>query len=213
MPSVFPRWTNKIPLVLMVATPVLGGVVCLAIWYYFSPSFTDVGYSPKQPVPFSHKLHAGELALDCRYCHSSVEEAAMAAIPPTSVCMNCHKQVKKDSRHLAKVRESHDTGIPLEWTRVHMLPDYAYFDHSVHVAAAVGCVECHGRVDTMEVVRQSKPLSMGWCLDCHRDPQPRLRPPSELTNMTWADETYDPSADLARRRAVKPPTHCSGCHR
>ena len=115
------------------------------IWYYGSPRFTDVGYRPIQPVPYSHKLHAGELGLDCRYCHASVEVSAVANIPPTQACMNCHKLVKRDSELLAPIRESDSTGRPMRWVRVHKLPDYAYFTHRAHVAAGIGCVTCHGR--------------------------------------------------------------------
>ena len=186
-----------------------------AISYWFSPSFTDVGYQPLQPVPFSHALHAGELDMDCRYCHSSVEKGASAAVPPTQTCMNCHSWIKTDSEVLAPVRDSWESGNPVPWTRVHMLPDYAYFDHSIHVAVGVGCKSCHGRIDQMEVVYQHEPLSMGWCLDCHRNPEPHLRPLDEVTNMEYDPETagYDPKSDPERTRALNPPLHCSGCHR
>jgi len=191
---------------------VLVGVIS-AIGYWWSPSFTDAGYQPEQPVPFSHKLHAGDLGLDCRYCHSTVEQAALAAIPPTQTCMNCHGFVAKDSKALAPVRASWADGTPLAWTRVHMLPDYAYFDHSAHVGAGVGCATCHGRIDQMEEVRQHASLSMTWCLDCHRNPGPNLRPKDEVTNMDFDPDTYDPTTDAARTRPVSPPLHCSGCHR
>ena len=192
----------------------LVGVVA-AISYWFSPSYTDVGYQPLQPVPVSHALHAGELGLDCRYCHSSVEKGASAAVPPTQTCMNCHGWVKTDSEQLQPVRDSWESGNPVPWTRVHMLPDYAYFDHSIHVAAGVGCKSCHGRIDQMEVVYQAEPLSMGWCLDCHRNHEPHLRPLDEVTNMEYDPATagYDPAADPERTRELNPPVHCSGCHR
>ena len=129
--------------------------------------------------------------------------------------MNCHEQVKTESLRLRKVRESYKTGEPIEWVRVHQLPDYAYFNHSPHVAAGVGCATCHGRVDKMEVVEMDQPLSMGWCLDCHRNPEPNLRPLDQVTNMNWdpTQEAYDPKRDPARKRQVNPPLHCSGCHR
>jgi hypothetical protein len=153
--------------------------------------------------------------MDCRYCHNTVEGAAHAAVPPTATCMNCHHLVLQDSLKLAPVRASHASGRPVEWLKVHMLPDYAYFDHSVHVAAGVGCTSCHGRIDQMKVVHQAQPLSMSWCLECHRDPRPSLRPVREVTNMKWnaAEAGYDPAADPARRRMPVPPVHCSGCHR
>lgn len=218
MAVIFPPSWNRLPQVVGAAAPVVLGVVVLGIGYYFSPEFTDVGYQPEQPVEFSHKLHAGELGLDCRYCHSTVEEAAHAAIPATGTCMNCHAQVKADSPKLELVRSSFAEGKPIEWVRVHMLPDYAFFDHSVHLAAGVGCASCHGRVDTMDVVRQEEPLSMAWCLDCHRDPEPHLRPRDKdvVTDMGWTkahgQPTCDPSTD-PRGCEVVAPEHCSGCHR
>lgn len=215
MAAIFPRWTNKLPAAIGVGAPLaLVGVVG-AVWYWFSPLYTDVGYRPQQPVAFSHALHAGDLGMDCRYCHSTVEGAAKAAIPPTATCMNCHTQIRTDSPRLEPVRRSAETGESLEWVRVHQLPDYAYFDHSVHLAAGVGCTSCHGRVDRMKVVSLEEPLSMSWCLDCHRDPEPHLRPRDQVTNMDWDPATadYDPAEDPNRTRPVNPPEHCSGCHR
>ncbi len=215
MAQLFPRWTNRVPLALAALPPVVGVVAIFVIWYWFSPKFTDVGYQPEQPVSFSHQLHAGEMGMDCRYCHNTVEEGAHAAVPPTATCMNCHATVLPESERLAPVRASAETGEPVEWVRVHMLPDYAYFDHSAHLAAGVGCSSCHGRIDHMEVVHQDQPLSMSWCLDCHRDPEPNLRPRSEITNMAWDTETadYNPHTDPTRERDVNPPLHCGGCHR
>jgi hypothetical protein len=212
----FPRWTNRIPLYLGAAIPVVAGGVTFGVWYWFSPKFTDVGYQPRQPVEYSHFLHAGTLGMDCRFCHNTAELAAHAAIPPSQTCMTCHeKLVLPESPKLFAVRQSAKTGEPIPWVRVHMLPDYAYFDHSVHLAAGVGCVTCHGRVDRMKVVYQEEPLSMSWCLTCHRNPGSNLRPRSEITNMKWDAKTagYRPEADPSRKRAVNPPTYCSGCHR
>lgn len=211
MAAIFPRWMNVIPTAAAVGALVLVPSLVGGTWYWLSPWYTDVGYQPRQPVDNSHLVHAGDLQLDCRYCHNTVETGAAAAIPPTSTCMNCHKVVLPESDEVIPLRESLDTGSPIEWTRVHMLPDYAYFDHSVHFAAGVGCVECHGRVDRMEVVTQQMPLSMGWCLDCHRDPGPKLRPREQVVNMAWG-EPHDPGTDRTRTRVVEPPTHCSGCH-
>lgn len=214
MAQIFPR---NIDNVLRLSAVLLGPLVLTGavsgVWYYFSPSFTDVGYQPEQPVPFSHRMHAGELGLDCRYCHSTIEQSAHAAIPPTDTCMNCHKVVAADRPSTEPIRNSHATGEPIPWVRVHMLPDYTYFDHSVHLAAGVGCVSCHGRVDQMEVVAQEEPLSMGWCLDCHRNPEPHLRPRDEVTNMAFDVDGYDPTSDPSRTRPLTPPEHCSGCHR
>ncbi|MCA9690784.1 MAG: cytochrome c3 family protein [Myxococcales bacterium] len=225
MPAIFPRWTNKIPLAIAVLGPVFGVGVIFGIWYWWSPAYTDAGYRPEQPIHFSHKLHAGDMGLDCRYCHNTVERAAHAAIPPTATCMNCHSQVKKDSPKLKLLRDSWDSlttpEIPeksIPWIRVHQLPDYAFFDHRPHLAAGVGCSTCHGRIDQMVVVELNSPLSMGWCLDCHRDPEPNLRPLDRITDMGWFDrdeaKTYDYKQDPKRKRkAVEPPEHCSGCHR
>ncbi len=208
--QIFPRQLNYLALVGgLVATAALSGAV-FVFWYYFSPKNLQVGYAPKQPVAYSHRLHAGELGLDCRYCHSSVEASQEAAIPPTQTCMGCHAVVKADSALLAPVRESWASGKPIPWVRVHKLPEHAYFDHSVHLAAGVGCASCHGRIDQMEVVRIEAPLSMSWCLDCHRNPAPHLRPKEEITNMAWKPKAHATSNQMA---AVTPPEHCSGCHR
>ncbi len=212
---VFPRWANKTVhlagAVLGIAPLYLIGLV----WYGASPKTTNVGYAPEQPVPYSHALHAGELGIDCRYCHTSVEKAAFAAIPPTETCMNCHARIRTKSPKLEPVRESWDTGKSVEWVKVHDLPDYAYFNHSAHVTRGIGCVSCHGRVDQMDVVYQHEMLSMGWCLDCHRAPENHLRPPEEVTNMQWKPEG-DQAAygkKLAEQKNINPPTDCSTCHR
>lgn len=226
---IFPPWTNVLPAISLVA--VVGGLVgaIAGVWYYFSPRNTDVGYQPTQPVPYSHKLHAGDLGIDCRYCHVGVERSPVASVPPTQVCMNCHTQVKKDSPLLNAVRKSWAEGTPVPWKRVHKLGDYVYFDHSRHVTRGVGCVECHGRVDEMIVVKQVEPLSMGWCLECHRDPGPRLRDPQKdrVTDMAWlppgakvedSDETIaakraEFGKTIVERERIAPPTECSRCHR
>jgi len=186
-----------------------------SVWYFFSPDYTDVGYRPIQPVPYSHEVHAGDLDVDCRYCHTSVESQAHANVPPTRSCMNCHNMVTTDSDSLSLVRSSFITGDPIEWIRVHNLPDYAYFDHSAHLSAGVGCVSCHGDVTKMEIVMLSEPLSMGWCLDCHRNPDPHLRPVSEITNMDWQrPANHTQWLDKWKKsKNLNPPIFCSGCHR
>lgn len=206
--QIFPRSLNRLPAIVAIGIALAGGLVTALVWYYFTPKHTHVGYAPRQPVPYSHWLHAGQMGMDCRYCHSQIERAAHAQIPPTQTCMNCHSLVRTDSARLAPVRASWESGNPVEWVRVHKLPDHAYFDHSVHLSAGVGCVTCHGRVDQMEVVRQSQPLSMSWCLDCHRNPSPNIRPVDQITNM-------DPnlSGTAQPPRPLAPPQHCSGCHR
>jgi hypothetical protein len=191
-------------------------LICL-IWYGASPKTTDVGYEPKQPVPYSHALHAGELGIDCRYCHNTVERAAHAAIPPTETCMNCHARVRTKSTKLEPIRTSFQTGAAVEWKKVHDLPDYVYFNHSAHVTRGVGCVTCHGRIDQMPEVYQFAPLSMGWCLDCHREPYKNLRPPEEVTNMAWTqpngEDPVEYGKKLAEKNNLHPPTDCSTCHR
>jgi hypothetical protein len=209
--QIFPRSLNYLPLVAAVGVALLGGGVTFGIWYYFSPKNTQIGYAPEQPIPYSHRLHAGELGIDCRYCHANIERSQEAMIPPTQACMGCHAIVKKDSPKLAALRGSWAGGGPVEWVRVHRLADYVYFDHSVHLARGVGCVSCHGRIDQMDVVRQDKPLNMGWCLDCHRDPNKNLRPKDQITNMTWTP-TADEAAEFAQA-TVKGPENCTGCHR
>ncbi len=215
MAQIFPRSANKLPVVFGVGALLVPAGAIVFVWYFFSPRFLEVGYRPVQPVPYSHRLHAGELQLDCRYCHASVETSPVANVPPTQTCMNCHKTVARTSDALSPVRASAASGRPLRWVRVHKLPDYAYFDHRAHVRAGVGCVSCHGQIEQMEVVQQVEPLSMSWCLDCHRDPRPSLRPRSEVTNMAWkpARDRAARERQLAQLPAVNPPIHCSGCHR
>jgi hypothetical protein len=213
-PLIFPRWLDSLrPVVGLVAFGVVPVYLVLLIWYGASPETTDVGYEPVQPVPYSHALHAGELGIDCRYCHNTVEVSAHASIPATSTCMNCHTAIHVDSEKLDPIRESYESGLPVHWVRVHDLPDYAYFNHSAHVQRGVGCVSCHGRVDTMEVVRQEKPLSMGWCLDCHRNPAPHLRPLDKITDMTWQPASDDEHRQIQEALNAQPSEDCSTCHR
>lgn len=215
MAQIFPKWTNKIPPILLLAVFLgLTGIVGF-FWYYGSPEYTDVGYRPEQPVPYSHKLHAGDLGMDCRYCHTSVEVSAKANVPPTQTCMNCHTLILTESEKLLPVRESWTTGKPIEWVRVHKIADYAYFNHSVHVNAGVGCSSCHGNIAEMEKVMQVEPLSMGWCLECHRNPDPYLRPVSEVTNMNWIpqENQLEIAQQIKKEKNIAPPEDCSGCHR
>jgi hypothetical protein len=178
------------------------------------------GYQPKQPVPYSHELHAGQLGIDCRYCHVGVEVAAAASIPPTSTCMNCHSHIKTTSTKLEPIFTSFRTGMPVEWKRVHDIPDFAYFNHSAHINKGVGCASCHGRIDKMDDkgVWKEKPMNMGWCLECHRRPEQFLRPKSEITNMAYgenmsAKEQWDEGVKLRAENDVHPRTSCSTCHR
>ncbi len=215
MAQVFPKWANKAPMVLGAATTAFALFAVFGVWYWFSPRFTDVGYRPEQPVPFSHRLHAGELQVSCFYCHGNVERAAVASVPPTQLCMNCHTLVARDKASLEPVRQSASGGLPLMWVRVHKLPDYAYFPHAPHIRAGVGCSSCHGDVKSMDRIEQVEPLSMSWCLDCHRNPRKALRAPAELLDTAWvppADQEVRAAKWMAERH-LAPPVDCSGCHR
>lgn len=215
MAQIFPKWSNKAPRMLGVGVLVFGALVTGFFWYYASPKFTDVGYRPKQPVSYSHKLHAGDLGMDCRYCHVGVEHSATAMVPPTATCMNCHNLILPQSEKLLPVRESWINQTPIEWVKVNKVPDYAYFNHSIHLNAGVGCESCHGNVAQMEEVEIKQPLSMSWCLDCHRNPDMHLRSSADITKMGW----YAPknqmalAADIKQAKRLAPPQDCSGCHR
>lgn len=214
-PLIFPRWLDSLRPVIGIAGVVVPVYVLALLYYGGSPANTDVGYQPRQPVAYSHAMHAGDLGIDCRYCHSTVEQAAQAAVPPTQTCMNCHSGIYPESPKLVSVRESFATGMPLRWIRVHDLPDYVYFNHSAHVRRGVGCVECHARVDKMEEVYQAESLSMSWCLDCHRAPETRLRPVEQVTNMGWEpdEDRAILGARLRERYNINPSEDCSTCHR
>jgi hypothetical protein len=213
--QIFPEWTNKLPsLAVGLVVLLLFGIIGF-FWYYGSPKYLDVGYRPHQPIDYSHKLHAGDLGLDCRYCHSDIEISPVANVPPTQTCMNCHRIIGTESSKLVALRESWSSGKPIQWVRVHKVPDYAYFNHAAHLRAGVGCSSCHGNIADMQVVEQKKPLSMGWCLDCHRDPTQYIRPASEITNMQWIpppDQEKIASRIIAEKH-INPPKLCSGCHR
>lgn len=213
MRNPFPPWTNHIRILLGGA--VVGGLVyaILIVNYGFSPYGLATGYMPEQPVPYSHKLHAGKLGIDCRYCHNTVERNAHAAIPATQVCMNCHTNIHPESVKLAPVRESYATGKPIPWARIHDLPDYAYFNHAAHVQKGVSCKACHGRIDKMEEVWREHPLSMGWCLNCHRNPEPHLVPKHLVTKMDYEQPSPETGAQLKKMNNVKPREDCATCHR
>lgn len=215
MAQIFPKWTNKTPLAILGAVAAGGLLVALAAWYYLSPEYLEVGYMPRQPVPYSHKLHVGELGLDCRYCHSMVERSAIAGVPPTQTCMNCHNLVGRDKETLEPIRASAASGDPMRWIRVHDLPEYAYFDHSVHLAAGVGCSSCHGDVASMEEVVQVEPLSMRWCLECHRNPDPHLRPRDQLTDTQWVppSDQEELARQIREAKGIAPSEDCGTCHR
>jgi hypothetical protein len=216
MSQIFPKKANALPLLSLGGALVGGILLIFLVWYYFSPEFTVVGYQPEQPVPYSHQLHAGQLGMDCRYCHNWVENSKHANVPPTQTCMNCHNQIKTQSPKLVKVRESWAKDQPIEWVKVHHLPDYAHFSHAAHVNKGVGCETCHGRVDKMGEagVYQTEPLSMGWCLECHRQPELYLRPNEEVTTMGYVQPAnfVDRNLERIRKQGIQPPTNCSACH-
>lgn len=197
MANFFPRWTNTVPLKLAVCAAVLGLGTVVAVAYYFTPKYTRVGYQPTQPVPFSHALHVGQLGMDCRLCHSHVEVSSHSNVPVNETCFNCHGpgrgNIRTDSPNLELVREAHESGQPIDWVKVHQAPDYVYFNHSVHIARGVSCASCHGRVDQMEEVWHHEPHSMGWCLDCHREPEKHLRPLDQIYNLAWEPSDEDRS--------------------
>jgi len=222
MPYIFPRWTNRLPLIVITVLLLGGGGVTAGMWYYFSPKYTRVGYQPIQPVGFPHSVHVNQLGLDCRYCHNAVEKSWYSNVPASATCFNCHNQVLKDDSRLALVRESVATGKPIAWVQIHKLPDYVYFNHSVHVNRGVSCVHCHDRIDTMEEVYHAKTLSMTFCLDCHRQPAAKLRPLDKITDLGWNWDD-DPKVAAARQSVkgnefvehwkVQSLQSCSACHR
>jgi hypothetical protein len=194
-------------------------VLVLALRGYVTSNYVnEVMVRVEQPVPFSHAHHVDGLGIDCRYCHASVEVSAVAEVPPTHTCMTCHSQVWNDSPLLEPVRESYRTSTPILWNRVHDLPDFAYFNHSIHVNKGVGCATCHGPVDEMALTYQAEPLTMGWCLECHRDPAQFLRPQEEIFNMDWQlpeDEQRALGQQLIEEYDIDTAymTECYVCHR
>jgi hypothetical protein len=218
MAQIFHRSTNTLARLSIVggalAVGLLGGVIYLVSQTTY---VTKAGIAWEQPVQFSHKHHAAELGIDCRYCHTSVEKAASAGIPATQVCMNCHKQIWLEAPYLEPVRASYASGDPIEWIRVHDLPDFVYFNHSIHVAKGIGCASCHGRVDKMNLTLQESPLTMGWCLTCHRAPEEQIRPRAEVFNMAWQPPANQaevgPELVKAYGINVDQLANCSVCHR
>ncbi len=217
MANIFPRWSNYMPLKVLVCLLVTAPVAVAGVWYYFTPKYTRVGYMPTQPVPYSHELHVNQLGLDCRYCHSHVEVAGHSNVPTTQTCMTCHSQVQAQNPVLQPVRDSWESGEPIPWIKIHKAPDYVYFNHAVHVNRGVSCASCHGPVNRMEVVWHDQPHSMGWCLDCHRAPENHLREPEHVFNLDWEPGEGESQKEIGLRLKeqwqVDPPTNCAGCHR
>lgn len=223
MAQVFHPSTNTISrLSLFGAMFLVFGLLWLAYVFDRSPYQTSAHVVRDQPVPFSHEHHVRGLGIDCRYCHTSVEESSSAGMPPTETCMTCHSQIWKDSPMLAPVRESLATNKPLHWNRVHDLPGFVYFNHKIHVNKGIGCASCHGRVDKMPLAWKAEPMTMEWCLDCHRNPEQHVRPKDEVFNMSWvSDEKDAATAGIELVSKYRIPTggrasrltHCSVCHR
>jgi Cytochrome c7 and related cytochrome c len=220
LPQIFtPSSDVRLRLALVLLVVVVAGGFLIGGGYVRSSYITHVGWVVDQPVPFSHQHHVGGLGIDCRYCHAAVETSQHAGLPATEVCMTCHSQLWTGAEMLAPVRASLATGIPLRWERVAHLPDYVYFNHSIHIDRGVPCVECHGRVDQMPLMKRAEPFAMGWCLDCHRDPAPHLRPPDQVTRMDWSGwspaHAAEYGAEAAARHHIDPSRldDCSICHR
>jgi hypothetical protein len=213
--QVFSPGANTIVRVCLVAIPVALVLVLVALALGFRwPYGTRVGVVEAQPIPFSHKHHVNDDGIDCRYCHTSVEESDFAGIPSTEVCMNCHRQIWNRSPLLEPVRDSYRTGQPIVWNRVHELPDFVFFKHAIHVAKGIGCSTCHGRVDLMPLVRKAESLTMTWCLDCHRNPERFVRPREQVFNMAWQapPNQLEVGRRLVREYAIQQKTSCSICH-
>jgi hypothetical protein len=222
MPQIFHRSFNVISKVSIFGFVFfLAGLGWLVAKFTRSAYATDVGVAVNQPVPFSHQHHAGGLGIDCRYCHTSVEHSSFAGLPPTKTCMNCHSQIWAHTDMLRPVRQSYRDNASIPWNRVHNLPDFVYFDHSIHVNKGIGCASCHGRVDLMPLTFKANTLLMEWCLDCHRQPEQHVRPRDQIFNMAW--EPPDDQEYRGRRllrdeykvseHTLRRLTDCSTCHR
>lgn len=216
MSALYSRSANRVfrvAIVVAIAAVAMSPLVLMA-WVRL-PRSNRENVAVVQPIPFDHRVHARDLRIDCRYCHATVERSSTAGFPASQTCLPCHNDAWRASAIFAPVRASVRTGRPLAWRRVDELPDFVYFDHAIHVAKGVGCESCHGRVDRMAQVRQTTPMSMGWCMSCHRDPAPELRPVSEVATMGYARPAADSAsgAALMRRYHVRRLTDCSTCHR
>lgn len=216
MPQIFGPGANTIA-----KASIVGGLLALVILgagafaYIRSPYNTDQRVHVEQPVQFSHRHHVGDVGLDCRYCHTSVEDSRFAGIPPVATCMNCHSQLLNTAPILEPIREAYRTNQPIQWVRVHNLADFAYFDHSAHLAKGVGCTTCHGPVNDMPLVWQESTLLMQWCLDCHRAPEKYLRPRDQIYSTSWEPPAnqLEVGRQLVQEYGVKTRTDCSTCHR
>jgi hypothetical protein len=218
MAQLFKRRANALAKLTLVGVPLLIVGASVTLFAFARSDFwTRVDVPLEQPVPFSHKHHVADDGIDCRYCHTSVENSSFAGIPPTETCMTCHSQIWKDAPVLQPVRESWQTGAPIKWLRVHDLPNYVYFDHSIHVNKGVGCATCHGQVNEMPLTFKTQELYMRWCLNCHRDPAKFIRPKDQVFNMTYKEPTSQSSLGqqlLATNHVhTQGLTDCYTCHR
>jgi Cytochrome c7 and related cytochrome c/Class III cytochrome C family len=215
MAQIFHRSTNTLAKVTLFGAVFFAAVMGWAFVTLDRSSYsTRQGVILEQPVPFSHDHHTAALGIDCRYCHTSVETEANAGVPPTATCMNCHKKIWNESDMLAPVRASYASGEPIAWTKINDLPDFVYFNHSIHLNKGVGCVSCHGRVDRMPLLYRAQSLQMEWCLECHRHPEKQVRPREEIFNLAWkADNQAELGPQLVAEYHVNPRTDCSTCHR
>jgi len=217
MANLFPKWSNQAPKKVIIALGLVLTAITAMVTYYATPAYLNVGYQPIQPVAFDHALHVTQLGIDCRYCHNGVDQSAHSGVPTTNTCMNCHSAILTDSPALAPIRQSYESGEPVNWVRIHRVPDYVYFNHSAHVNRGISCVECHGQINEMSVVYQAKPLSMSFCLECHREPEKFIRPIDKVYDLAWQPEDREASLEAGRQFVhdwkVNPPVSCSGCHR
>jgi hypothetical protein len=216
MPQIFHRSTNTIARVsIFGAVLVVAALLWLIAAIQRSPWVTDARVAREQPIQFSHERHVGGNGIDCRYCHSSVEDSPFAGIPPTKTCMNCHSQIFSNSPFLEPVRQSFQSGASIRWTRVHDLPDFVYFNHSIHVHKGVGCTTCHGPVDRMPLMWQEQSLQMEWCLECHRSPERFVRPRDAVFSVDYVppDDQMALGKRLVAEYRIQKLTSCSTCHR
>jgi hypothetical protein len=216
VPQFFSRNANTVArLSLLGVAGAVGALGLYGYWIQDSHYETRQNEPREQPVPFSHEHHAGGLGIDCRYCHTTVETSSFANIPPTKICMNCHSQMWAVAPELEPVRQSYRTGKSIAWTRVHDLPDFVYFDHSIHIHKGIGCSSCHGRVDQMPLMWQAASLRMKWCLDCHRDPAMQVRPRDQVFNMAYTPppNQRELGEKLVAEYHIVSRTSCSTCHR
>jgi Cytochrome c7 and related cytochrome c len=216
MPQIFSRGANTVaPLSIAIAVLLAAGGILTIMGLDRSEYITEIGVAKVQPVQFSHRHHAGQLGIHCAYCHTSVEVSSFAGIPPTHTCMSCHSQIWINSPTLEPVRESYRSGQSIEWVRVHDLPDFVYFNHSIHINKGIGCASCHGRVDQMPQIYKAQSLQMQWCLDCHREPERHIRPRDKVYDMAYRppENQMDLGRKLVAEYKVEKLLDCYTCHR